>query len=103
MVHDAAKGLLTAGQAYARGDVEGIVSAGLALFNRVTRSKEQRERTRVLKTSPADVIQFSGCKDDQKSADTTEAVISLPPAFLSLRCFGVLWTWTDCRDKRRGR
>ena len=102
MVHDAAKGLLTAGQAYARGDVNGIVSAGLALFNRVTRSKEQRERTRVLKTSPADVIQFSGCKDDQKSADTTEAVIPLP----NLKCFPCsegLWAWTDCRDKRRGR
>jgi metacaspase-1 len=79
VVLGAAKGLLTAGQAYARGDVNGLVSAGMALFNRVTRSKEQRERTRVLKTSSADVIQFSGCKDDQKSADTTEAVSTLPP------------------------
>jgi metacaspase-1 len=29
--------------------------------------------SRRIKASPADVIQFSGCKDDQKSADTMEA------------------------------
>lgn len=79
--HDAAKGLLNAGQAYARGDTSGLVQAGMSLFHRVTRTKEQRERTRVLKTAPADVIQFSGCKDDQKSADTTEAVPPLPRLF----------------------
>jgi len=73
-LHEAAKGILTAGQAYRAGDMDGLVSVGLSLFNRLTRSKEQRERTRILKTSPADVIQFSGCKDDQKAADSIEGV-----------------------------
>jgi hypothetical protein len=46
----------------------------MTLFNKLTRSKEQREKTRIKKTSSADVIQFSGCKDDQKAADSVEGV-----------------------------
>jgi hypothetical protein len=55
----------------------------MTLFNKLTRSKEQREKTRIKKTSPADVIQFSGCKDDQKAADSIEGV-NLPPALFLL-------------------
>jgi metacaspase-1 len=73
-MHEAAKGLLNAGVSYARGDVDGLLSAGMLLFNKVTRGKEAREKTRLTKSSPADVIQLSGCKDYQKSADTVAAV-----------------------------
>jgi hypothetical protein len=74
MVRDAGHGLLDAGMSYARGDVRGIISAGTSLVKMLSRTKEDRERTRIAKTSPADVIQLSGCKDYQTSSDTTEAV-----------------------------
>jgi hypothetical protein len=73
MVRDAGHGLLDAGMSYARGDVRGIISAGTSLVKMLSRTKEDRERTRIAKTSPADVIQLSGCKDYQTSSDTTEA------------------------------
>jgi metacaspase-1 len=76
-IHDAGHGLLDAGLAYARGDVRGVISAGTSLLRRFTRTKEEREKSRIAKTSPADVIQFSGCKDYQTAADTSEAVF--PP------------------------
>lgn len=70
LIRDAAKGILNAGISYSRGDIGGIVSAGLTLFNKATRGKEAREISRRTKSSPADVIQFSGCKDYEKAADT---------------------------------
>ena len=65
---------MNAGVSYARGDVEGLISAGMTLFNKVTKGKEAREKSRRTKSSSADVIQFSGCKDYQKAADTVAAV-----------------------------
>jgi len=77
LMHEAAKGLLNAGVAYARGDVENIISVGMTLFNKATKGKAAREKTRLTKSSPADVVQFSGCKDYQKAADTVAAVPSI--------------------------
>jgi len=74
LMHEAAKGLLNAGVSYARGDVENIISVGMTLFNKATKGKAAREKTRRTKSSPADVVQFSGCKDYQKAADTVAAV-----------------------------
>lgn len=37
------------------------------------RNSEAAERTKQTRTSPADVIMWSGCKDSQTSADTNEA------------------------------
>lgn len=73
LMHEAAKGLLNAGVSYARGDVENLITVGMTLFNKATKGKAAREKTRLTKSSPADVIQLSGCKDDQKSADTVAA------------------------------
>jgi hypothetical protein len=67
---------------YARGDVEGLISAGVTLFNKVTKGKDAREKSRLTKASPADVIQFSGCKDYQKAADTVAAVRFLSNSLL---------------------
>ena len=66
--------MLNAGVSYARGDVDGLVSAGLTLFNRWTRGRNAREISLRTKTSQADVIQFSGCKDYQKASDTVADV-----------------------------
>ena len=67
---------MNAGVSYARGDIESIISTGMTLFNKVTRGKKAKEISLRTKASAADVIQFSGCKDYQKSADTVAAVTS---------------------------
>ncbi|KAI7903393.1 peptidase C14, caspase domain-containing protein [Cokeromyces recurvatus] len=69
----AGKGLLSAGIAYAQGDRDGalssIMSLGKQLFEIHNISNESKRKN----FSPADVVMFSGCKDDQTSADANEA------------------------------
>ncbi len=53
-----------------------MLQSAMGIFKTVTgagESKEAEEYTRTTKTSPADVISWSGCKDSQTSADTQEA------------------------------
>jgi len=67
------KGLLGAAMEYARGDVVGMVSG---LFNTVksaTTNRSAAEYTRQTRSSGADVVMLSGCKDSQTSADAMEA------------------------------
>lgn len=80
LLAEAGQGLLGAGLSYLRGDMSGVISAGTSLFKKVTSGRGATERARRTKTSPADVIMFSGCKDNQTSADAVEAVRS-PPSF----------------------
>ncbi|KAI9322546.1 peptidase C14, caspase domain-containing protein [Dichotomocladium elegans] len=65
----AGKGILSAGVAYARGDKqrarEALKDLGYRLI--LTRFKEACNRRSFC--SPADIVMFSGCKDDQTSAD----------------------------------
>ena len=76
ILHEAGHGLLGAGMAYMQGDVRGVLTAGTSLFKMLTTSQENLEDVRRTKTSPADVIQLSGCKNYQTSADTMEGVYS---------------------------
>ncbi|TFY58401.1 hypothetical protein EVJ58_g6443 [Rhodofomes roseus] len=70
---EAAQGLLGAVSSYARGDIGGMLGSVSGIFKGVTGSNQgARERTRQTKTSPADVICWGGCKDQQTSADTFE-------------------------------
>ncbi|CCM04227.1 uncharacterized protein FIBRA_06394 [Fibroporia radiculosa] len=85
---EAAQGLLGAVSSYARGDImdafgsiSGIVK-GVSGFH-----SGARERKQQTKTSPADVICWGGCKDQQTSADTFEggqAVGAMSYAFISV-------------------
>jgi metacaspase-1 len=61
---------MDAGVSYARGDSRGLLSTGVSLFCKMTRGKKAREKSRRTKSSPADVIQLSGCKDYEKAKDT---------------------------------
>jgi len=72
LLAEAGQGLLGAGMSYLRGDMSGVIKTGTALFKKVTSGRGATERARQTKTSPADVIQFSGCKDYQTSADAVE-------------------------------
>jgi len=70
LLKEASAGLLSAYKSYTSGDIDGVVSQVTNLFNRVSIGKDGYEAAKKTKTSPSDVIMFSGCKDDQTSADT---------------------------------
>jgi len=74
LLAEAGQGLLGAGMSYMRGDVGGALKGVFALGKSVmNQNSGARERTKQSKTSPADVVMWSGCKDSQTSADTSEA------------------------------
>ncbi|KAF9267795.1 hypothetical protein L218DRAFT_954986 [Marasmius fiardii PR-910] len=71
---EAGQGLLSAVTSYARGDMGGVMSSAMGLFKTATgQNQKAQKRARETKTSPADCISWSGCKDSQTSADTVEA------------------------------
>ena len=67
LAKEAGQGLLGMVTAYARGDLGGVASTAMGLFKKVTTGNEAFERTVQTKTSAADVIMWSGSKDDQTS------------------------------------
>ncbi|KII89041.1 hypothetical protein PLICRDRAFT_124266 [Plicaturopsis crispa FD-325 SS-3] len=71
---EAGQGLLSAVTSYARGDMGGVFKSVTGLAKMATGSGQKAEQVaRRTKTSPADCISFSGCKDSQTSADANEA------------------------------
>ncbi|KAF7967256.1 hypothetical protein HWV62_35049 [Athelia sp. TMB] len=71
---EAGQGLMSAVSSYARGDMGGVFSSVTGLIKVATGNQKSAEaQTRRTKTSPADVISWSGCKDSQTSADANEA------------------------------
>ncbi|KAJ8520069.1 hypothetical protein ONZ45_g3096 [Pleurotus djamor] len=67
------EGLLSAATSYARGDMGSMFGTAMGIFKSVTSSTKAEKIAKATRTSPADVISWSGCKDDQTSADTQEA------------------------------
>ncbi|KAJ5135033.1 uncharacterized protein N7515_004311 [Penicillium bovifimosum] len=70
LAKEAAQDLFSAFTAYGQGDLSSVASTAIAFFKKATNSGSARERTLMTKTSPADVVMFSGSKDTQTSADT---------------------------------
>lgn len=74
LLAEAGQGLLSAGMSYLRGDTGGMLQGIMGIGKKVMKQNSgAMEKTRQTKTSPADVISWSGCKDSQTSADTQEA------------------------------
>ncbi|KAJ1307879.1 hypothetical protein OPQ81_001959 [Rhizoctonia solani] len=74
LLADAGQGLLSAGMSYARGDMSGMMKGLGSLIKTATGGqKKADDYARQTRTSAADVISWSGCKDSQTSADTVEA------------------------------
>ena len=67
LAKEAGQGLLGIVSAYARGDMGGIANTAMGLFKKATKGDDAFERARRTKTSPADVIMWSGSKDTQTS------------------------------------
>ena len=67
LAKEAGQGLLSIVSSYARGDMGGMASSAMGLFKKVTSGNDSFERNIRTKTSSADVIMWSGSKDDQTS------------------------------------
>lgn len=67
LAKEAGQGLLGIVSAYARGDVGGVASTAMNFFKKATTGDAKYEKNKQTKTSPADVIMWSGSKDTQTS------------------------------------
>ncbi|KAH9058343.1 metacaspase-1 [Lactarius vividus] len=70
---EAGQGLLSAVSSYARGDMGGVFKSVTGVVKSATTGKGAGRKARQTRTSPADAISWSGCKDSQTSADAVEA------------------------------
>ncbi|KAI8356035.1 peptidase C14 [Mortierella sp. GBAus27b] len=69
MLSDVGSGVLNAGKMYLMGNLGGAISSVSGIGKRITGNNKAAKQK---KSSPADVIMFSGCKDTQTSMDTHE-------------------------------
>lgn len=67
LAKEAGQGLLGVISSYSRGDLAGVASNVMGFFKKATNGDDAYNRTLATKTSPADVIMWSGSKDDQTS------------------------------------
>ncbi|KAI6714826.1 hypothetical protein JHW43_002669 [Diplocarpon mali] len=73
LAKEAGQGLLGVISSYSQGDLGGVASNLMGFFKKATSGDDAYNKTMSTKTSPADVIMWSGSKDDQTSADATIA------------------------------
>ncbi|KAJ3472160.1 hypothetical protein NLG97_g11234 [Lecanicillium saksenae] len=71
LAKEAGQGLLSAVGAYARGDLAGVASTVFGFAKSAFKGDDAYEKTKQTRTSPADVVMWSGSRDDQTSADAT--------------------------------
>jgi len=86
LAKEAGQGLLGIVSSYARKDISGMISNATGLFKKITSGDEIYQRNLRTKTSPADVIMWSGSKDTQTSADASiggEATGAMSWAFIN--------------------
>lgn len=69
LAKEAGQGLLGIVSSYARGDMSGMASTAMSLFKKATKGDSTYQQNIRTKTSSADVIMWSGSKDDQTSQD----------------------------------
>lgn len=67
LAKEAGQGLLGAISAYAKGDMAGLASSFMGFAKTAYKGDAGYKKTKDTRTSPADVIMWSGSKDDQTS------------------------------------
>jgi len=67
LAKEAGNGLLGVISSYSRGDMGGVAGNLMGFFKKATTGDDAYNKTMATKTSPADVIMWSGSKDDQTS------------------------------------
>ncbi|GKZ42664.1 Ca(2+)-dependent cysteine protease [Aspergillus brasiliensis] len=70
LAKEAAMDLFSALNSYGKGDLSSVAQTAIGFFKKAANGDTARQRTVMTKTSPADVVMFSGSKDTQTSADT---------------------------------
>ncbi|KAJ6112230.1 hypothetical protein N7523_008291 [Penicillium sp. IBT 18751x] len=70
LAKEAAQDLFSVITSYGQGDLSSVASTAIGFLKKAANGGQARERTIMTKTSPADVVMFSGSKDTQTSADT---------------------------------
>lgn len=86
LAKEAGQGLLGIVSSYARNDFGGMASTIMGFAKKAMSGDDVRERNLRTKTSPADVIMWSGSKDSQTSADASiagEATGAMSWAFIT--------------------
>ncbi|KND89139.1 Metacaspase-1A [Tolypocladium ophioglossoides CBS 100239] len=86
LAKEAGQGLLSALGSYSRGDFGGVANAVIGFAKTAYRGEEAHNITVATRTSPADVVMWSGSKDDQTSADAmigTQATGAMSWAFIT--------------------
>ncbi|KAI9784425.1 MAG: Ca(2+)-dependent cysteine protease [Peltula sp. TS41687] len=86
LAKEAGLGLLGMVTAYGRGDLGGVANTAMGLLKRVTKGDSANTKALKTKTSPADVIMWSGSKDTQTSQDANiggEATGAMSWAFIT--------------------
>ncbi|MBW0502952.1 hypothetical protein O181_042667 [Austropuccinia psidii MF-1] len=73
LLAEAGQGVVQAGLSYMRGDMMGMAKGLMGLGKKVIAGNKADGTAKKVRTSPADAIQWSGCKDSQTSADAVEA------------------------------
>ncbi|KAL7932429.1 hypothetical protein V8C35DRAFT_323011 [Trichoderma chlorosporum] len=73
LAKEAGQGLLGVISSYSQGDLGGVANNIIGFFKKATTGEEAHNRALATKTSPADVVMWSGSKDDQTSADANIA------------------------------
>ena len=77
LAKEAGQGLLSVLSSYSRGDLGGVASNVLGFIKKATQGDGAAERAKATRTSPADVIMWSGSKDDQKSWVTSMRIFQV--------------------------
>jgi hypothetical protein len=73
MLADAGSGAMGAATSYLRGDLGGVFKSLSGVGKRLMNGDKATEYAKQTRSSNADVISWSGCKDTQTSADTSMA------------------------------
>ena len=67
LAKESGQGLLSVISSYSQGDLGGIANNLMGFFKKATSGDDAYNKTMATKTAPADVVMWSGSKDDQTS------------------------------------
>src|SRR5258708_37377897 len=73
LLAEAGQGLLSTGMTFLKGDKKGAMKGLIDVVKTTAKKNSAAGNAKHTRTSPADAISWSGCKDNQTSADTVEA------------------------------
>ncbi len=77
LAKEAGQGLLGVISSYSQGDLGGMGSHFMSFLKKATSGEEAHSRAIATKTSPADVVMWSGSKDDQTSCVASSSSLSI--------------------------